>query len=202
MKLIVGLGNPGPKYETTRHNLGFIVADLVADALGVEIAKRGFCGLVAETFYSGEKLFLFKPQTYMNRSGEAVREIAAYYKIENGDILVIADDLDLPQGRLRLRSKGASGGHNGLKSLIAALGGENFPRLKLGINHPRQAGVIDYVLGHFENGEWEELAPVLEIAAQAALFWASDGIEAAMNRFNRREAKEETENAQAERPEG
>ncbi len=186
MKLIVGLGNPGPKYETTRHNIGFIIADLIGEKLDLPIDKKGFLGLYGETFYHGEKLFLFKPQTYMNLSGRAVREIAAYYKIENQDIFVMADDLDLPQGRLKIRAKGASGGHNGLKSLIESLGGDDFPRLKLGISHPRKEGVIDYVLGHFEEEEWKELVPLFTQGAEAAIFWAKYGVEEAMNRYNQK----------------
>lgn len=186
MKCIVGLGNPGPKYETTRHNLGFIIVDLIADSLGVALERKGFSGLYGETFYQGEKLFLFKPQTYMNLSGKAVREIAAYYKMDDENILVISDDLDLPQGRMKIRAKGSSGGHNGLKSIIEELGSDNFPRLKLGINHPRKEGVIDYVLGHFADDEWEEILPVLKLAAEAALFWADHDVAETMNRYNQK----------------
>ncbi len=190
MKVIVGLGNPGPKYETTRHNIGFIVADLIGDKLGIDMDKKGFFGLYGETFYQGEKLFLLKPQTYMNLSGRAVGEIANYFKIDNEDILVIADDLDLPQGRMKIRAKGSSGGHNGLKSIIASLGGEDFPRLKLGINHPRKDGVIDYVLGHFEEEEWEAFLPVFERSAEAALHWVSHGVEETMNLYNQTPKKD------------
>ena len=152
MKIIAGLGNPGEKYETTRHNVGFITADLLADAFDTEISLKGMLCLYNTFRVNGEKILVVKPQTYMNLSGDCIGQLARYYKVENKDILVIADDLSLPVGTMRFRSKGSSGGHNGLKSIIAYLGGDDFPRLKIGIG--RGDDVIDYVLGHFGKEEW------------------------------------------------
>lgn len=182
MKIIVGLGNPGKKYETTRHNVGFITADLIADALSAEITQKNFMGLCCEVFYHGEKLILVKPQTYMNLSGQCVGEIARYYKIDHEDIFVIADDLSLPAGTMKLRPKGSSGGHNGLKSIIAHLGGEDFPRLKIGIGRGDQ--VVDHVLGHFGEEEWELVANMMEKGRDCAFCWLDYGVDEAMNRYN------------------
>ncbi|HMM06342.1 MAG TPA: aminoacyl-tRNA hydrolase [Clostridiales bacterium] len=182
MKIIVGLGNPGIKYETTRHNVGFIAADLIADDFDLKIDQKGMCCLYHSFFYHGEKIILVKPQTYMNLSGECVGQIARYYKVENEDILVIADDLSLPVGTLRFRAKGSSGGHNGLKSIIAHLQGDDFPRLKIGIGQGNNA--VDHVLGHFNEEEWAKVAEMIEKAKEASLLWLKEGDEAVMNGFN------------------
>ena len=192
MKIIAGLGNPGTKYETTRHNVGFIVADLLAEALEVEIEEHAFGGLCARTRYNGEQIILVKPQTFMNLSGECVGRLADYFKVENEEVLVISDDKDTPVGTLKLKKKGSSGGHNGLKSLIEHLGGDDFPRLKVGIGSGAH-GAIDHVLGRFTDEEWEILTPVLEAARDAALCWLQEGPEVAMNRYNRRPPKPEPE---------
>ena len=137
MKLIVGLGNPGAEYQNTRHNLGFITIDYLADQLGAQFGKSKFFGLLAEARHQGEKLLLLKPQTFMNRSGQAVRAIVDFYKIPHEDILILFDDMDLPCGQLRLRQRGSAGGHNGIKDIIAQLGNDNqLSRCKIGINHP------------------------------------------------------------------
>lgn len=182
MKLIVGLGNPGAKYETTRHNVGFLTADLLGDAFDVDIDLKGLLCLHNSFRYNGEKVVVVKPQTYMNLSGDCVGQLARYYKVENKDILVIADDLSLPVGTMRFRSKGSSGGHNGLKSIIAHLGGDDFPRLKIGIG--RSDDVIDYVLGHFGKEEWEKISAMMLLAVDAVKLWISDGDQAVMNRYN------------------
>lgn len=182
MKIIVGLGNPGVKYETTRHNVGFITADLIADDFDLKLDQKGMLCLYNTFFYHGEKIVVVKPQTYMNLSGECVGFIARYYKVENEDILVIADDLSLPVGTMRFRTKGSSGGHNGLKSIIAHLYGDDFPRIKIGIG--RGDDVIDHVLGHFDEEEWDKVSAMLEKAKEAALLWLDEGEEAVMNRFN------------------
>ena len=182
MKIIVGLGNPGIKYETTRHNVGFIAADLIADDFDLKIDQKGMCCLHRSFFYQGEKTILVKPQTYMNLSGECVGHLARYYKVENEDILVITDDLSLPVGTLRFRAKGSSGGHNGLKSVIAHLQGDDFPRLKIGIGHGGNA--VDHVLGHFNEEEWGKVAEMIEKAKEAALLWLKEGEAAVMNGFN------------------
>lgn len=207
MKIIVGLGNPGVKYETTRHNVGFIAADLIADEFDLKIDQKGMLCLYNTFFYRGEKIIVVKPQTYMNLSGECVGAVARYYKVENADILVIADDLSLPVGTLRFRAKGSSGGHNGLKSIIAHLHGDDFPRLKIGIGHGGDA--IDHVLGHFDADEWDKISEMIGKAKEAVLLWLSEGEEAVMNRFNvysklpkpkKETSTEETEAKSVQRP--
>lgn len=183
MKLIVGLGNPGTKYETTRHNVGFITADLLGEAFDVDIALKGLLCYHNTFRYGGEKVVVVKPQTYMNLSGDCVGQLARYYKVDNEDILVIADDLSLPVGTMRFRSKGSSGGHNGLKSIIAHLGGDDFPRLKIGIG--RSDDVIDYVLGHFGKEEWEKISEMMQLAVEAIKLWITDGDQAVMNKYNK-----------------
>ena len=183
MKIIAGLGNPGEKYETTRHNVGFITADLLADAFDTEISLKGMLCLYNTFRVNGEKILVVKPQTYMNLSGDCIGQLARYYKVANEDILIIADDLSLPVGTMRFRSKGSSGGHNGLKSIIAHLGGDDFPRLKIGIG--RGDDVIDYVLGHFGKEEWEKISEMMTLAVDAVKLWITDGDEAVMNRYNK-----------------
>lgn len=183
MKIIVGLGNPGTKYETTRHNVGFITADLLGEAFDVDIDLKGLLCYYNTFRYGGEKIVVVKPQTYMNLSGDCVGQLARYYKVENEDILVVADDLSLPVGTMRFRSKGSSGGHNGLKSIIAHLGGDDFPRLKIGIG--RSDDVIDYVLGHFGKEEWEKISEMMKLAVDAIKLWITDGDQAVMNQYNK-----------------
>lgn len=183
MKLIVGLGNPGVKYETTRHNVGFLTADLLGEAFDVNIDLKGLLCLHNSFRCNGEKVVVVKPQTYMNLSGDCVGQLARYYKVEHKDILVIADDLSLPVGTMRFRSRGSSGGHNGLKSIIAHLGGDDFPRLKIGIG--RGDDVIDYVLGHFGKEEWEKISAMMSLAVDAVKLWICDGDQAVMNRYNK-----------------
>ena len=209
MKIIAGLGNPGEKYETTRHNVGFITADLLADAFDTEISLKGMLCLYNTFRVNGEKILVVKPQTYMNLSGDCIGQLARYYKVENKDILVIADDLSLPVGTMRFRSKGSSGGHNGLKSIIAHLGGDDFPRLKIGIG--RGDDVIDYVLGHFGKEEWEKISEMMRLAVDAVKLWITDGDAAVMNRYNKysklpkkkkeKLAEEENRGEDAETPE-
>ena len=151
MKIIVGLGNPGTKYETTRHNVGFITADLLGEAFDVDIDLKGLLCYYNTFRYGGEKIVVVKPQTYMNLSGDCVGQLARYYKVENEDILVVADDLSLPVGTMRFRSKGSSGGHNGLKSIIEHTGSDAFPRIKIGVGekpHP-EMDLADWVLSSF-----------------------------------------------------
>lgn len=183
MKLIVGLGNPGVKYETTRHNIGFLTADLLGEAFDVNIDLKGLLCLHNSFRCNGEKVVVVKPQTYMNLSGDCVGQLARYYKVEHKDILVIADDLSLPVGTMRFRSRGSSGGHNGLKSIIAHLGDDDFPRLKIGIG--RGDDVIDYVLGHFGKEEWEKISAMMSLAVDAVKLWICDGDQAVMNRYNK-----------------
>jgi peptidyl-tRNA hydrolase, PTH1 family len=185
MKVIVGLGNPGVQYSETRHNVGFLLLDILAENMKLDFRVK-YQGLVAETQIAGEKTYLLKPQTFMNLSGRSVRELAQFYKVRVEDILVVYDDMDLPLGRLRLRDSGSAGGHNGIKSMIAELGTENFWRLKVGIGRP-PAGwdSASYVLSTFTKDELPSLEETLEKGTRAVALWAKgDGVKA-MNQFNR-----------------
>ena len=189
MKIIFGLGNPGPRYEATRHNCGFIVLDHIADTLGCSFGKKEQDNEIASGFYKGEKLLLAKPQSFMNLSGYPLARLCSYYKVDYEDILVVHDDLDLPPGALRLRRGGSAGGHNGLKSIIEQTGITAINRLKIGIGSPR-GSVIDYVISPFYEDELPILGPAFIQGAEAALCWASQGITAAMNLYNRSAKKE------------
>ncbi len=153
MKLIVGLGNYGGEYKNTRHNIGFMALDSYAKNNGLEIDKRKFKGLYCETSINGEKVLLLKPQTYMNLSGESVRDFVSYFHIKVSDILVIYDDMDLDVGVLRLREKGSAGGHNGIKNIIEHLKTNEFKRVRVGISKDKDRSVVDYVLGKFRDDE-------------------------------------------------
>ncbi len=184
--LIVGLGNPGKDYERTRHNCGFRCLDLLADKLGCKIDKSKFQGLYGQTVYEGRKLMLLKPQTYMNLSGRSVLQLSAYFSIPPQRIIVLFDDISLPPGRLRIRSDGSAGGHNGIKSIIAELGSQEFPRVKIGVGskaHPEQ-DLADHVLSTFSAQEEKALAVSLSNAADAALAIIDCGVPEAANRFN------------------
>jgi len=147
MKLIVGLGNPGREYENTRHNIGFMTIDMFADKLGVSIMSEKFNGLYTQTIINGEKVILLKPQSFINLSGEVIRKYVDYFKIDIDDILIIHDDLDLPVGTYKLKQKGSSGGHNGLKNIELHLGTQVYKRLKIGISNNKMIDTKDYVLG-------------------------------------------------------
>ena len=184
--LIVGLGNPGKDYERTRHNAGFRCLDLLAENLGCKVDKLKFQGLYAQTTYNGRKLFLLKPQTYMNLSGRSVLQLSAYFNIPPQRIIVLFDDISLPPGRLRIRADGSAGGHNGIKSIIQEVGSQEFPRVKIGVGgkaHPEQ-DLADYVLSGFSAQEEKALAVSLKNAADAALAIIDRGIPEAANRFN------------------
>lgn len=184
--LIVGLGNPGREYERTRHNTGFRAIDLLAQTLGCKIDKAKFQGLYGQTVYNGTKLFLLKPQTYMNLSGRAVLQLSAYYSIPPEQIIVLFDDISLEPGRLRVRGDGSAGGHNGIKSIIAELGSQNFPRVKIGVGakpNP-EFDLAAWVLSTFSAKEEKDLSFALENAGQAALLIIDQGVPQAANRFN------------------
>ena len=184
--LIVGLGNPGREYERTRHNTGFRAIDLLAQTLGCKIDKAKFQGLYGQTVYNGTKLFLLKPQTYMNLSGRAVLQLSAYYSIPPERIIVLFDDISLEPGRLRVRGDGSAGGHNGVKSIIAELGSQNFPRVKIGVGakpNP-EFDLAAWVLSTFSAKEEKDLSFALENAGQAALLIIDQGVPQAANRFN------------------
>ena len=183
--LIVGLGNPGQKYEHTRHNMGFLTVDLLAEKLGVKLNKVKFKAAYNIVNFAGCKCLVMKPQTYMNLSGEAVREAAQFYKVPADHILVIYDDISLPVGKLRVRPSGSAGGHNGIKNIIAHLGTQDFPRVKIGVAAPGDADdMIDWVIGVPSQAERKILAQSFEKAIDAAECIIIDGCQKAMNGFN------------------
>ena len=184
--LIVGLGNPGREYEKTRHNAGFRALDILAGQLGCKVDKLKFQGLYGQTNYQGTKIFLLKPQTYMNLSGRSVLQLSAYFNIPPQRIIVMFDDISLEPGRLRIRADGSAGGHNGIKSIIAEVGSQAFPRVKIGVGgkaHPEQ-DLADHVLSGFAANEEKALAVSLKNAADAALAIIDRGVPEAANRFN------------------
>ena len=184
-KLIIGLGNPGKEYDGTRHNIGFDVIDQIARVNNITIAKRDFRGLIGDGRVGDTRVFLLKPQTFMNLSGESAALFLRQRPLALSDILVITDDIALPVGKLRLRGGGSAGGHNGLKSLIAHLHSQEFPRLRFGVGAPRDPSVqIDFVLGKFSKGEQRDVEETADRAVAAAETWIRDGIEPAMNKFN------------------
>lgn len=184
--LIVGLGNPGPEYAKTRHNCGFRALDILAQKLGCKVDKGKFEGLYGQTTYEGHKLFLLKPLTYMNLSGRPVLQLSAYFNIPPQRIVVIFDDISLDIGRLRIRSNGSAGGHNGIKSIISQLGSQDFPRVKVGVGAKPNPDfdLADWVLSAFSASEEKSLQAALDRAADAALCIVSQGTMEAANRFN------------------
>jgi PTH1 family peptidyl-tRNA hydrolase len=185
--LVVGLGNPGPKYAQDRHNVGFQVVDALARAHDLAFSREKLARVqTAQGRIGGRSVLLAKPQTFMNRSGQAVARLARWFKIPPQQMLVVYDELDLPLGRLRLRAEGSSGGHNGMRSIIQALGSQDFPRLRFGIGRPPgQMDPADYVLHPFSKEEKEVVAVVLDQAVVAVETWLQEGIVVAMDRFNR-----------------
>jgi len=184
--LIVGLGNPGKDYERTRHNAGFRALDLLSAKLGCKVDKGKFQGLYGQTNYSGKKLFLLKPLTYMNLSGRSVLQMSAYFKIPPQRIIVLFDDISLEPGRLRIRADGSAGGHNGIKSIIAELGSQDFPRVKIGVGakpHQEQ-DLADWVLSGFSANEEKAFVSALARSAEAALCIIDRGVPEAANRYN------------------
>ena len=198
MKIICGLGNPGKQYEYTHHNMGFLAVDEIAGRLGVKINKLKFKALSGETILFGEKIVLVKPQTFMNNSGEALREVMNFYKAEPKDLFVIYDDIDLEAGALRVRASGSSGSHNGMKSVIYQLQYDNFPRCRIGIGKSEDIPLIGYVLSAMSESEAEVLMPAVSKAADAALVWAQYGIKAAMDFAN---VSEDTKKKNAQKKE-
>ena len=187
MKAIFGLGNYGPKYAGIKHNMGFDTVTRLSDKWKIPLDTRKFKGLCGFGWFEGEKVILIQPQTYMNNSGECVREICDFFKLSNKDILVIYDDVSLPPGQLRLRTKGSAGGHNGIKSVIAHLGTEVFDRIKIGVGEkPAEWDLADYVLSRFSKEEEPLIREAIDRAASATESIISDGIEAAMGEYNRK----------------
>lgn len=181
MYCIVGLGNPGAKYEFTRHNAGFLALDYLADDIGISVNKNHLFGQIGSGIYNGEKLILVKPQTFMNESGVCVRAVVDYYGIPLDKLIVIYDDIDLELGSLRVRAKGSAGGHNGMKSIVSHLGKSDFARVRIGIGKPEH-GLVDHVLHAFSDEELKELP--IEQAAKAALLVVKNGVEAAQAKYN------------------
>lgn len=185
MKLIVGLGNPGKQYEQTRHNIGFEVIDALSNRLQIPLDQAKFKGIYGYRVIDGEKVFLLKPLTYMNLSGESVIALMNYYEIAEEDLVVIYDDLDLPVGKIRLRQKGSAGGHNGIKSIISHLGTNEFNRIRVGINRPTNGmPIVDYVLGKFLKEEAEIVKTAVEKGAEACEEWIRKPFLEVMNTYN------------------
>ena len=184
--LIVGLGNPGTEYSRSRHNTGFRCLDILAESLHCKVEKLKFQGLYTQVSWNGKKLFLLKPQTYMNLSGRSVLQLSAYFHIPPQRIIVLFDDISLPVGRLRVRAEGSAGGHNGIKSIIAELGSQDFPRVKIGVGAKPNPDydLADWVLSSFSAGEEKALAVSLKNGAEAALAIIEHGVPEAANRYN------------------
>jgi peptidyl-tRNA hydrolase, PTH1 family len=186
VKIIVGLGNPGPQYRNTRHNLGFEVLDALARRLNTGFTREKHQGQLGEAVWSGEKLLLVKPLTFMNRSGDCVAAVVRNKVDTPADVLVVVDEVNLPLGTLRLRAGGSAGGHNGLKSLIERLGTQDFPRLRMGMGDGRAGGALaDYVLARFHPDEFPVVKEMIDKGVEAVLSWVSEGAGPAMSKFNR-----------------
>lgn len=184
--LIVGLGNPGKEYARTKHNCGFLAMDILADQLGCKVDKLKFQGLYGQTTYKGTKLYLLKPQTFMNLSGKSVLQISAYFNIPPQRIIVMFDDISLEPGKLRVRSDGSAGGHNGIKSIIAELGSQDFPRVKIGVGSKphKDADLAQWVLSGFSAGNDKAMESAFQNAGKAALCVIEHGVQEAANRYN------------------
>lgn len=186
MKLIIGLGNPGREYEDTRHNAGFKALDLIAQELRINISNDKFKGLYAKTKVKNEDVILLKPQTFMNLSGESVRSIMDFFKIDQQDLLVIYDDLDLPVGKIRLRQKGSAGGQNGVKNIIQHLGSQDFNRIRIGIGKDERIPTVDYVLGKVRKEDLQDFEEALVDAKNAAIHFINHDFDVTMNTYNKR----------------
>ena len=183
VKLVVGIGNPGRQYVWTRHNIGFAAVDYIADKYNIELNRIKFKGVFGEGFIDGKKVILLKPTTYMNLSGESIREVINFYKISNEEVIVIYDDISLEVGRLRIREKGSHGGHNGIKSIIANLGTDVFPRVKIGVGAPK-GNLVSHVLGKFNEDEIEILRETIKASSDAVSIMVKSDTKEAMNKLN------------------
>lgn len=184
MYVIVGLGNPGRKYENTKHNVGFVTIDRLSEKYDIKVNRIKHKALVGEGFIEGKKVMLVKPQTYMNLSGESLREIVNYYDVEPEQLLVIYDDVDIPMGALRIRKKGSAGTHNGMKSIIYNLQFDNFPRLRIGIGKESKGDMIHYVISGFVGEDKTRIEAAIDQAVSAIGAWLSKGIDMAMGEYN------------------
>ena len=188
MYLIAGLGNPTKEYDKTRHNVGFSVIDVLADRYRIDINEKKHKALCGRGVIEGQKVLLLKPQTFMNLSGESIRAAADYYKIEPEEMIVIYDDISLDVGQLRIRKKGSAGGHNGIKNIIAHLGTQVFPRIKVGVGEkPKNYDLADYVLGHFSKAERAQMEEGDDRATEAVRLILAGEIDAAMNQYNKKQ---------------
>ncbi len=198
MYIIAGLGNPGKQYENTKHNVGFLTIDVLAEKLGIRVSKIKHKALTGEGFISGEKVILVKPQTYMNLSGESIREILSFYKADPERLVVIYDDIDLPMGSLRIRKKGSAGTHNGMKSIIYQIVSEDFPRVRIGIGGERKGDLADYVISGFRKEDRKTVEDSILRAADAVICTVEKGIDIAMGEYN---TKAKKKSAQEKKPE-
>ena len=203
MYIIAGLGNPGKEYEGSRHNVGFMTLDRLAEKYHIEVREKAHKALIGKGVIEGQRVILVKPQTYMNLSGESIRSVMDYYKVDPSEFIVIYDDISLEPGCLRIRGKGSAGGHNGIKNIIAHLGTQEFARVRIGVGaKPAQMDLADYVLGHFSRDEQAVMKQAYEDGAAAVVSMMTEGVETAMNHFNgaaRGEAKERQAQVKAER---
>ena len=186
-KLIVGLGNPGPKYLWTRHNAGFMVLDRLANEMGIAVSKKDFSGLVGEGSIGGERVILIKPQTFMNLSGRSAAAALRFHKLTIKDMVVIHDDLDIPFGKVKLKEGGGHGGHNGLRSLVAEVGGSDFIRVRVGIGRPVHGDVVDYVLNNFSKEEVASLPLLLDGVVDCLRLLLTQGLPKAMSIYNNKD---------------
>lgn len=187
MKFIVGLGNPGARYQWNRHNIGFLVVDRLANTNHIQISHKRFQTLYGTGWIDSHKVILAKPMTFMNQSGESVKKAVNFFQADMGDLIVIHDDLDLPFGRLRFKRRGGDGGHQGVRSIIERMGGNNFLRLKVGIGRPpRGMEPAEYVLSSFDEAQQPFLDEILNQAAEALMVMLSEGVERAMNRYQKK----------------
>lgn len=185
MYIIAGLGNPGKEYDKTRHNAGFMVIDRLSDKYNIDVNDEKFKGLLGKGVIEGNKVIIVKPQTYMNNSGECLRAVMDYYKADIDDLIVVFDDISLEPGKLRLRPKGSAGGHNGIKSIIAHLGSDQFKRVKFGVgDKPKGWDLVDWVLGRFKAEDEDAISEGIDRACDALACIMNEGIESGMNRYN------------------
>lgn len=191
MYIIAGLGNPTKEYDKTRHNVGFSVIDVLADRYNIDVSERKHKALCGRGAIEGQKVVLMKPQTFMNLSGESIRAAVDFYKVEPEDIIIIYDDVSLEPGQLRIRLKGSAGGHNGIKNIIAHLGTQEFPRIKVGVGaKPPRMDLAAYVLSRFSQGEQKLMDDAFKEAAEAAVMMMADGADRAMNHYNTKKKEE------------
>lgn len=186
-RLIIGLGNPGPKYQWTRHNAGFMVLDHLSRTMGVSVAKKSFSGLYGEGSWHGDRLLLLKPQTFMNLSGRSAAEALRFHKLTLSDLIVIHDDLDIPFGRVKIKEGGGHGGHNGLRSLMQELGGGGFVRIRIGVGRPVRGDAADYVLANFSPAEMADLPVLLDGVVNLLGELVRNGLARTMSLYNNKD---------------